>query len=264
MQHRSRSLKSQGVFRPPRMLVASRYSTRWAVLWSMRHEVNRICYANRRQLSMSNREPPSTILQILKLLFSTYCHYALLLCDLAAYSEFGISYIFAGIVSCVSQLGNFFPFLRPVLLFEMTGHLPVSLCSFAISMLLFFPFVHLASGAAINPPALSFLASNQSNRRPNNLPVTGNLGVSPYNCANDPVWTSRGFNSADCQSALLRLALTETDRHGDRDFEFLGPLADPTSSLPKMSTPRRYISGELKPCYGGRWLDGISVLMRPM
>lgn len=133
----------------------------------------------------------------------------------------------------------------------MTTHLPVSLCSFAVSILLFFPFIHLASGAAINPPPLSFLASNQSKPQPKNHPFTTNLGDSPYHCTNTPIWTSRGWNPTDCQTALLRFALTESDRHGDHDFEFHGPGSAPTTRLRRMSTPRRYTSGELKPFSGG-------------
>ncbi len=146
----------------------------------------------------------------------------------------------------------------------MTTHFPLSLCSFAISILLVFPFIHLASAAAINPPALSFLASNQSSLQRNDFPIISNLGNPPYNCVNTPKWTSQGWNPFDCQSALLRLALTESDRHGDHDFEFLGPGSDPTSRLPKMNTPRRYTSGEPKSFPGffpHRW---YIILMRTM
>ncbi len=140
--------------------------------------------------------------------------------------------------------------LRPVMLSEMKIHLPVSLCSFAVSILLFFPFTRLASGAATNPPTPSVLALNQSNPESKNL-LPSTLGESTYHCSNEPMWTATGWNPAECQLALLRLALSESDRHGDEDFEFMGPGSFPTSRNPKMVTPRRYTSGELEPFAGG-------------
>ena len=130
----------------------------------------------------------------------------------------------------------------------MTPHLTVSFCSFAFSILLLCPFMHLAGGATINFPKTSFLASNQSSPLSKNLSLTRNLGSSTYQCTDNPVWNSPAWHPSDCQVALLRLALTESDRHGDHYFEFLGPGATASHRLPTMDTPRRYTSGKLDHC----------------
>ena len=125
----------------------------------------------------------------------------------------------------------------------MRPYLPVIFCSFASSILLLYPFAYIASGAAISVPTNSFLTSNQSSPVPKDLSVTSNLGSSPYHCTDDPVWDFPLWNPSDCQVALLRLALSDSDRHGDHYFEFLGPGATASQGIPTMGTPRRYTSG---------------------
>ena len=130
---------------------------------------------------------------------------------------------------------------------DMKVHFSFSKCFSTITTLLLVPFAHVTSGLAVNQPTPSIPTSNQSNTSSNDLPSTNPLGDSAYRCTDAPEWTSHAWNPADCQVALLRLALSESDRHGDTDFEFVAPGAHPTKNLPRMSTPRRYTSGELEP-----------------
>ena len=128
----------------------------------------------------------------------------------------------------------------------MKSHLPVSVYSFTIPFLLLYPFNYIASGAAITFPTTTFLTSNQSNTLAKDLSTIGSLGTSPYHCTDNPTWNSPAWNPSDCQVALLRLALSESDRHGDHDFEFLGLGAASSHRMPTMDTPRRYTSGKLE------------------
>ena len=132
-------------------------------------------------------------------------------------------------------------------LLEMNSLFPVSACTLAITTLLLYPLTHLANAAPTVPPAPSFISTNQSNAPGNIVPFTTSLGDSAYHCTSAPAWSVPGWVPADCQVALLRMSLSDADRHGDHDFEFTAPGAHPTSPLPEMSTPRRYTSGKLRP-----------------
>ncbi len=126
----------------------------------------------------------------------------------------------------------------------MKTHLPIPLCAFAFAILMWNPFAYFIDGAAISSSASFSLVSNQRNPLPKNGSLVSGLGLTPYHCTGSPVWFSPDWNPADCAVALLRLALTEVDRHGDKDFEFRGPGASPQQGTPPTNTPRRYTSGE--------------------
>ena len=135
-------------------------------------------------------------------------------------------------------------------LLGMKMRLSISRYTFALAIFFQNPFAHFVDGAAISSPASFSLLSNHSNPLLKNSSFVSDIGSTPYHCTESPIWSSASWNPADCAVALLRLALTEADRYGDQDFEFLGPWARPEHAMPPMYTPRRYTSGKHEPIVG--------------
>lgn len=110
----------------------------------------------------------------------------------------------------------------------------------------------MLKAAAISLPSntvstISPEPKNETSTTPNSLPYLGN---NPY-CSNSIIWT--GLNTLD--EHFLRDCCKATDKFEDfvasfpkpdTRFEFLDLQTPPMQRLPKMETPRRYVSRRLK------------------
>lgn len=122
------------------------------------------------------------------------------------------------------------PFLFPALLIHSSySHLKAAAISFPSQ-----PGV-----SAFSSPE----SSNETSKIPNQLPYAG---TNPY-CSASIIWT--GFNNLD--SHFQRDCRAATDKFEDfvascpnpnTRYEFLDPRTQPMQRLPKMETPRRYVS----------------------
>ncbi|KAF6219636.1 hypothetical protein HO133_004105 [Letharia lupina] len=122
------------------------------------------------------------------------------------------------------------PFLFPALLIHSSYSL---LKAAAIS------FPSQPGVSALSSPE----SSNETSKIPNQLPYTG---TNPY-CSASIIWT--GFNTLD--SHFQRDCRAATDKfenfvascsNPNTRYEFLDPRTQPMQRLPKMETPRRYVS----------------------
>ncbi|KAF6224553.1 hypothetical protein HO173_013042 [Letharia columbiana] len=122
------------------------------------------------------------------------------------------------------------PFLFPALLIHSSYSL---LKAAAIS------FPSQPGVSALSSPE----SSNETSKIPNQLPYTG---TNPY-CSASIIWT--GLNTLD--SHFQRDCRAATDKFEDfvascpnpnTRYEFLDPRTQPMQRLPKMETPRRYVT----------------------
>ena len=96
------------------------------------------------------------------------------------------------------------------------------------SFLLFISLSHLTAAASLIQPA-----TTQNSSNPLAAPV----------CVSTDDWLGTRYGRHSCRQAVQRIISDEVDAHGEREFEFLAPHAEPIHTLPTMQTPRRYTGG---------------------
>lgn len=91
-----------------------------------------------------------------------------------------------------------------------------------------------------------YMLPNSSDLNPSQSAGSKAKNNKPCVCTPEPSWVGTGFLKESCDSALLKMYLTEVARYNNRMLEFSALGAVPPVPPLSMRTPRKYTVGECR------------------